>query len=167
MSKSLLLECDPIDQPAATDPVERKTWCCAAHSSWPAISYQESGISRFKANEQVCICRHSPVAEWLVTELVVDAERALPPGRQFRRLPPIETRLRWTQRHCLRSADSALMLPAALPFSTTARASVPNGRQILPVQCRTCLASSSPMGAEQLRLRRHPGILRTVHPVMF
>ena len=27
MSRSLLLECDPIDQPAATDPVERSTWC--------------------------------------------------------------------------------------------------------------------------------------------
>ncbi len=27
VSKSLLFECDPVDQPAATDPVERETWC--------------------------------------------------------------------------------------------------------------------------------------------
>ena len=27
MSRSLLLECDPVDQPAATDPIERSTWC--------------------------------------------------------------------------------------------------------------------------------------------
>ena len=27
MSKSLLLEYDPIDQPASADPVERRTWC--------------------------------------------------------------------------------------------------------------------------------------------
>jgi len=27
VSKSLLFECDPVDQPVATDPVERETWC--------------------------------------------------------------------------------------------------------------------------------------------
>jgi hypothetical protein len=110
VSRSLLLECDPIDQPAATDPVERSTWCSLR------IRVGERYASRIwdRANQ---IERTSlyvpafPVVAWLVqnwwslfNELC--SWEAVPNHG-------IDTaQRRWLKRHCLRSADSSLMLPA-------------------------------------------------------
>ena len=61
MSKSLLFECDPVDQPAATDPVKRETWCPPWAFASIGESSEQSRISRFKASERVCICPHFPL----------------------------------------------------------------------------------------------------------
>ncbi len=114
MSRSLLLECDPIDQPAATDPVERSTWCSLR------IRVGERYVSRIwdktlQSERTSLYLPAFPVAAWVVQnwwsllnelcswEIVpnsaVDAARS-----------------RWLKRHCLRSADSSLMLPALYIF---------------------------------------------------
>ncbi len=114
MSRSLLLECDPIDQPAATDPVERSTWCSLR------IRVGERYVSRIwdktlQSERTSLYLPAFPVAVWIVEnwwpllnelcswEIVpnsaVDAARS-----------------RWLKRHCLRSADSSLMLPALYIF---------------------------------------------------
>ena len=114
MSRSLLFECDPIDQPAATDPVERSTWCSLR------IRVGERYASRIwdktlQSERTSLYLPAFPVAAWVVQnwwsllnelcswEIVpnsaVDAAQS-----------------RWLKRHCLRSADSSLMLPALYIF---------------------------------------------------
>ncbi len=114
MFRSLLLECDPIDQPAATDPVERLTWCSLrirvgerfASKVWDK-SLQIERISLYVPAFHVAAW---VVQNWwsLLNELcswetvpnsAVDA-----------------TESRWLKRHCLRAADSSLMLPALYIF---------------------------------------------------
>jgi hypothetical protein len=114
VSRFLLLEFDPIDQPAATDPVERSTWCSLR------IRVGERYVSRVwdKANQyerKSLYLPAFPVVAWIVenwwsllNELCSwdtvpnSAVDAAPSG--------------WIKRHCLRAADSSLMLPALYLF---------------------------------------------------
>ena len=114
MSRSLLFECDPIDQPGAADLVERSTWCSLR------IRVGERYVSRIwdKANQSERTSLYLPVfpiAVWIVQNwwsllnelcgwdavphLAVDAAQSM-----------------WLKRHCLRSADSSVMLPAPYIF---------------------------------------------------
>jgi hypothetical protein len=114
VSRSLLFECDPIDQPGAADPVERSTWCSLR------IRVGERYVSRIwdKANQNERTSLYLPVfpiAVWIVQnwwsllnelcgwetvpQLAVDAAQSA-----------------WLKRHCLRSADSSVMLPALYIF---------------------------------------------------
>jgi hypothetical protein len=114
VSKSLLFECDPIDQPAATDPVERQTWCALR------IRVGRRYVSRIwdkslQSERTSLYVPAFPVAEWLVRNW----------WSMLNELCLWETvpnsvddtaRLSWTKRHCLRSADSALLLPKLYIF---------------------------------------------------
>ena len=114
MSKSLLLEFDPVDQPAATDPVERSTWCSLR------IRVGERYASRIwdktlRGERTGLYLPAFPIAAWIVqnwwsllnelcgSETVPDSA-----------IDASQTS--WIKRHCLRSADSSLMLPALYLF---------------------------------------------------
>jgi hypothetical protein len=115
VSKSLLFEFDPLDQPAATEMVERQTWC--------ALRIRVAGrfISRIwdkklESERTTLYVPAFPIAEWLIQnwwsllnelcpwEIV---PKSVVDGRQ----------LSWSKRHCLRAADSALLLPRLYLFS--------------------------------------------------
>ena len=114
MSKYLLFESDPIDQPAATDPVERLSWCALR------IRVGQRFASRIwdksLQNERTNLYLPAfPVAEWVVENWWSLFNELCPSDR----VPTSVTsgaQLKWIRRHCLRSADSALMLPSLYLF---------------------------------------------------
>ncbi len=114
MSRSLLFEYDPIDQPAATDPVERATWCSLR------IRVGERYASRvwdqtLQSERTTLYLPAFPLAAWIVQNwwslLNELCSWETVPGA-----PLDATQSRWLKRHCLRSADSSLMLPALSIF---------------------------------------------------
>lgn len=114
MSKSLLFECDPIDQPAAADPVERRTWCAMR------IRIGQRCVSRvwdksLQTERTSLYLPAFPVAEWITRHWWSLMNELCPSERvPIRVVNP--TYMSWTKRHCLRSADSALLLPALYLF---------------------------------------------------
>lgn len=117
MSKSLLFDFDPVSQPAASDPVERHTWCSLR------ISVGQRVVSRLwdptlSAERSNLYLPAFPVAEWLVdhwwcllNELCL-WEHPPQPGQRPSNLAVSGRAQSWIRRHCLRSADSSLTLPA-------------------------------------------------------
>jgi hypothetical protein len=115
VSKSLLFESDPIDQPAATDPVERQTWCALR------IRVGQRFVSRIldkslQSERTSLYVPAFPVAEWLVQNWW-SLLNELCPWEAVPRSIVKEMQLSWSRRHCLRSADSALALPRLYVFS--------------------------------------------------
>ena len=110
MSKSLLFEFDPVDQPAAADPVERATWCALR------IRVGDRCVSTFwdkglRGNRENLYVPAFPIASWIVENWwVLLNER--PPGETIPAVLDEAKQFEWTRRHCLRAADSSLMLPA-------------------------------------------------------
>ncbi len=113
MSKSLSIECDPIDQPAAIDPLERRTWCAlrirvrgrTVTRLWDKVLQDERSLIYVPA---------FPIAEWLVTNwwtlLNEPSPTPEPPKASAAHLP-------WIKRHCLRSAESGSLLPPLYLFN--------------------------------------------------
>lgn len=110
MSKSLLFEFDPIDQPAAADPVERATWCALR------IRVGDRCVSTvwdrsLRSNRENLYVPAFPIAAWIVENWwVLLNER--PPSETVPVVVDQKAHFEWSRRHCLRSADSSLMLPA-------------------------------------------------------
>jgi len=113
VSQSLSIECDPIDQPAAIDPVERRTWC--------ALSIRVRGRTVTRIWDKARQVEHAliyfpafPIAEWLVTNWWTLLNEPSPTAE----LPKASAaHLPWIKRHCLRSAESGLLLPALYLFN--------------------------------------------------
>src|SRR5438552_1849383 len=65
VSRFLSIECDPLDQPAAADPVERRSWC--------ALRIQVGGRTVTRLWDKTLAAERSllyvpafPIAQWLV-----------------------------------------------------------------------------------------------------
>ena len=114
MSTFLSFESDPIDQPAATDPVERATWC--ALRIRVGQRFASRILDRSLQSERTNLYLPAfPVAQWVVENWWSLFNELCPSDR----VPPSVAggaQLKWIRRHCLRSADSALMLPALYLF---------------------------------------------------
>jgi hypothetical protein len=115
VSKSLLFDYDPIDQPAATDPVEQLTWCALR------IRVGQRFVSRLwdKSLEQERKSLYVPafpIAEWLVQNWW-SLLNELCPWETVPKSVLEPPQLNWSKRHCLRSADSALLLPRLYVYS--------------------------------------------------
>lgn len=121
MSRFLSIDCDPIDQPAAKDPLERRTWCAVrirvggrtVTRMWDKALQEERSLLYVPA---------FPIAEWLVenwwTLLNEPSPSAELPKTFFAELPKtFSARLPWIKRHCLRSAESGLLLPSLYLFN--------------------------------------------------
>ncbi len=114
MSKSLLFECDPIDQPAAADPVERQTWC-AMRIRIGARFVSRAWDKSLESERTSLYLPAFPVAEW-ITRNWWSLLNELCPSERVPSCVVNPTYMSWTKRHCLRSADSALLLPALYLF---------------------------------------------------
>ncbi len=106
MSKSLWLEYEPVSQPASKDPVERMTWCALR------IRIGERFVTRVwdkstRAERMALYVPAFPIAEWIAANwwfLWNEGKRQADSWN-------------WGMRHCLRGADSALLLPALSLFN--------------------------------------------------
>ena len=114
MSTPLLFESDPIDQPAAGDPVERLTWCALRIRVGQRVASRiwDKSLQSERTNLYLPAF---PVAQWVVENWWPLFNELCP----WERVPTSVAggaQLKWIRRHCLRSADSALMLPALYLF---------------------------------------------------
>ena len=110
VSKSLSFDFDPIDQPAATDPAERQTWCSLG------IRIGSRHVSRIwdkslQSERTRLYVPAFPIAEWLVHNWWAILNE-LPRLEKVPQYAVDVRQMEWLSRHCLRSADSALLLPA-------------------------------------------------------
>ena len=113
MSPFLSVECDPVDQPAATDPVERRTWSM--------LSMRVAGRTVTRVWDRALQQERShlylptfPIAEWIVANWWALLNEPCPTPEVAQ---ASSFHMPWIKRHCLRSADSALLLPALYFFN--------------------------------------------------
>ena len=110
MLKSLLLRSEPISQLAATDPLESQTWCSLR------IQVGSRSVSRLwdkslESERDALDVPAFPIAEWLIKNWW-SLFNELCPVNSVHEHPSIDASwLSWTRRHCLRAADSSLLLP--------------------------------------------------------
>ena len=114
MSTFLSFESDPVDQPAAADPVDRLTWCALR------IRVGQRLVSRvwdksLQSERTNLYLPAFPIAQWLV-ENWWSLFNELCPADKVPTSVAGGAPLKWIRRHCLRSADSALLLPALYLF---------------------------------------------------
>lgn len=116
MSIFLSFKSDPISQPNAEDPIERQTW------SSLRIQVGSRFVSRLwdkslEAERDYIDIPAFSVAEWFIKNWW-SLFNELCPGNSVPRNPAADPSwLAWTQRHCLRAADSALLLPKLFIYS--------------------------------------------------
>ena len=111
MSTSLLFDCWRIDEPAATDPLDQRTWASLR------VIVEGRCVTRFwdrrSASEREAIYVPTfPLARWIVSnwwQLLYEPCRAESPPVESDRWLPEERH--WVHRHCFRSAESGLFLP--------------------------------------------------------
>jgi hypothetical protein len=114
VSTYLRFECDPIDQPSAMDAVERRSWCSLrirVGQRYASTIWDKS----LQSERRSLYLPAFPIVEWLV----LNWWPLLNEVCLWETVPRPVTgaaQLKWTKRHCLRSADSSLMLPALYLF---------------------------------------------------
>src|SRR5438128_1444102 len=117
MSPSLRFECDWLDQPTVADPLERKTWASlriiAAGRAVTHLWDRQTSTERMSRDLPTF-----PLANWIVGNcwaLLYEPNRS-------EEIPPIAglttaAQRGWLQRHCLRAADSGLLIPRVCIYS--------------------------------------------------
>ena len=114
MSKyPLFFESDPIDQPAAVDQLERLTWCAAIRVGQRSVS--RIWDKSLDSERTRLYLPAFPIAEWIVANWW-SLFNELCPWEKVPTSVTSDAQLKWIRRHCLRSGDSALALPALYLF---------------------------------------------------
>ncbi len=110
MSKFLSLKFDPVSQPAVYDLLERRTWCSLRVRAGSRFASRLWDKTLEEEREALDVPAF-PIAEWIVQNWWT-LFNELCPWESVPRKPFIDAAwLSWTRRHCLRSADSGLLLP--------------------------------------------------------
>jgi len=113
VSRFLSIDCDPIDQPAASDPVERRTWC-AFRMRVGGRKVTRIWDKTLREERSLLYLPGFSIAQWLVENWWTLLNEPSPTAD----LPkPSSAHLAWIKRHCLRSAESGLLLPALYLFN--------------------------------------------------
>lgn len=114
-SSSLRIDCDPVEQPAATDPVDRAGWSALRISVSSRLVTRV--FDRVLQSERASLYVPAfPIAAWFVQNwwaLIEEPARSDQPAAT----PLTDHHFAWTQRHCLRNADPGSMLPALYLYS--------------------------------------------------
>ena len=108
MLASLSIECDFLEQQSAEDPVDRQTWAAVVIRVAGRIESRvwDRGAGSERNNLYVPAF---PLARWLVANWWQVLYEPTTEG-----IPSSD----WIRRHCIRSADSGLLLPHLRLFST-------------------------------------------------
>ncbi|HEY4261484.1 MAG TPA: hypothetical protein VGM98_15050 [Schlesneria sp.] len=116
MSRFLSLKSDPISQLAATDPLERQTWCSLRIQVGARFASRLWDKSLEDERDSIHVPAF-PIAEWIVQNWWAIFNE-LCPWNTAPRSPAINADwLSWAKRHCLRAADSSLLLPKLYIYS--------------------------------------------------
>ena len=111
MSQSLSFDCWRSDEPATTDPVEKRTWV-ALRLLVKGQCATQFWDRHADAPAEAIYVPSFPLAEWLVGNwwaLFFEPSRGeTPPPETTLRFP---TQYAWVDRHCVRTAESGLFLP--------------------------------------------------------
>ena len=110
MSKSLIIRCESVEQPAAVDPVEKMTWCRLIITIGGRTITRLWDKSVGEERTEIYIAAF-PLIEWIVENwwaLLNEPHR----GKSVPDAASAAFHLPWIKRHCLRSASSSLLLPA-------------------------------------------------------
>src|SRR5260370_28570445 len=113
VSKSLSIKCDPIDQPAALDPVEGRTWS-ALYIRVRGRTVTRIWDTKLQEERSLIYLPVFPLADWIVSNWWTLLNEP-PPSAELAKFS--STRLPWIKRHCLRSAESGLLLPLLYLFN--------------------------------------------------
>lgn len=118
MSESLSIRCEWLDQPCAADPLERRTWGCIRMQTGGGRRITRVFDRSAKSEHEGLDIPAYPVARWIIANwwaLLYEPCRtetiplASPEMKD-------ETR-QWIDRHCLRAAESGLLLPRLFIFN--------------------------------------------------
>lgn len=120
VSRSLSIECEWIDQPVAADPLERRTWARIAMSA-AGRSVTRVWDRDAQAERTSLYLPAFPLARWLVANWWAMLHEPAPFGAS-EAFPSSDgdwtaEQRDWQLRHCLRAAESGLLLPHACLFS--------------------------------------------------
>lgn len=110
MSKSLIVESRFISQPAATDPVERRSWCKLRIRAGTRFATRVWDKDLGQERTELFVPAF-PIAEWIVAHWWSILNEPSPTDRAPSRAVS-DVYFNWIKRHCLRCADSSLLLPA-------------------------------------------------------
>ncbi len=115
MSRLPLFDADPVDQPTATDPVERRTWSALRIriGNRTVTRLWDKEMNAERGNLYVPVF---PIAQWIVRNwwsLFHEPSRA----EELPRLGATKEQFAWIKRHCVRSAESGALLPSLYFFS--------------------------------------------------
>jgi hypothetical protein len=116
MSRFLSLKSDPISQPTAEDPIERQTWCSLRVQVGSRFASRLWDKSLEAERDYIDIPAFS-LAEWFIKNWWSIFNELCPENFIPRNPAANSSWLRWTQRHCLRAADSSLFLPKLFIYS--------------------------------------------------
>jgi hypothetical protein len=120
VSRFLSIECEWIDQPLAADVLERRTWARIA------LTAAGRSVSRIwdrdaQAERASLYLPAFPLAQWIIANWWAIQYEPVPPNATGRFLSSegdwTAHQFDWLQRHCLRAAESGLMLPNACFYS--------------------------------------------------
>ncbi len=109
MSRFLSLECDPIDQPAATDALERATWSAVRIRIGDRVVSRVWDRSKEQERTHLDLPVY-PIARWLVSNwwsLLHESPRSESLPQFFSSSRTFD----WMRRHCFRAAEAGLTLP--------------------------------------------------------
>jgi hypothetical protein len=115
VSQLPLFEADPVDQPAATDPVERRTWSALR------IRIGNRTVTRLwdkslDAERTLLYVPVFPIAQWIVRNwwnLFYEPSRS----EDLPLLGTTKEQFAWIKRHSIRSAESGMLLPSLYFYS--------------------------------------------------
>lgn len=110
MSRFLSLKCDPISPPATADPVDGSTWCALRIQVGSRVA-SRLWDKRLQDGRDYIDVPAFPVAEWLVKNWWSLFHELCPGNGVPRNTSRSPSWQRWARRHCLRAADSSLLLP--------------------------------------------------------
>lgn len=117
MPKSLYIDCQRIEEPAATDPLERRTWAEFR------LYVKDMCVTDFwnrhtESLSKTIYVPTFPIADWIVANwwsLLHEPSRSERPPAE--NIEWDQSTWEWLSRHCLRTSESSLFLPFLHLFS--------------------------------------------------
>ena len=116
MPPYLSIECEWLDQPLASDPLERRTWA-RLHIAAAGRAVTRLWDHASEAERTSIFVPAYPVARWLLENWWALLHEPSPTEAVSSAVSLLRTQGGWVRRHCLRSAESGILLPRAFLYA--------------------------------------------------